>query len=71
MLKLKFSDIVDGEICFVRQKTERTTKKQKRDTSNYFSTNAAVIDKWGNKPLPDNYIFPYMKGNETAIELRP
>ena len=27
----------------------------------------AIIDKWGNKPLPDNYIFPYMKGNETAI----
>ena len=29
MLKLKFSDIVDGEICFVRQKTERTTKNRK------------------------------------------
>ena len=27
-----------------------------------------IIDKWGNKPLPDNYIFPYMKGHETAIE---
>lgn len=30
MLKLKFSDIVDGEICFVRQKTERTTRTGKR-----------------------------------------
>lgn len=30
MLKLKFSDIVDGEICFVRQKTERTTKTEKK-----------------------------------------
>ena len=70
MLKLKFSDIVDGEICFVRQKTERTTKNRKEIRATISVQMQAVIDKWGNKPLPDNYIFPYMKGNETAIEAK-
>ena len=68
MLKLKFSDIVDGEICFVRQKTERTTKNRKEIRAVVSSQLQTIIDKWGNKPLPDNYIFPYMKGHETAIE---
>lgn len=70
MLKLKFSDIVDGEICFVRQKTERTTKNRKEIRATISVQTQAVIDKWGNKPLPNNYIFPYMKGNETAIEAK-
>lgn len=70
MLKLKFSDIVDGEICFVRQKTERTTKNRKEIRATISVQMQAVIDKWGNKPLSDNYIFPYMKGNETAIEAK-
>ena len=68
MLKLKFSDIVDGEICFVRQKTERTTKNRKEIRAVVSPQLQTIIDKWGNKPLPDNYIFPYMKGHETAIE---
>ena len=56
MLKLKFSDIVDGEICFVRQKTERTTKNRKEIRATISVQMQAVIDKWGNKPLPDNHI---------------
>lgn len=70
MLKLKFSDIVDGEICFVRQKTEKTTKNRKEIRATISKQMQAIIDKWGNKPLSDNYIFPYMKGNETAIEAK-
>ena len=68
MLKLKYSDIIDDEICFVRQKTERTTKNRKEIRAVISPQMQAIIDKWGNKPLPDNYIFPYMKGHETAIE---
>ena len=29
LVKLKYSNIIDGEICFIRQKTERTTKNRK------------------------------------------
>lgn len=68
MLKLKYSDIVDGEIRFVRQKTERTTKNRKEICAVVSPQLQAIIDKWGNKPLPENYIFPYLKGGETAIE---
>lgn len=68
MLNLKYSNIVDGEICFVRQKTERTTKNRKEICAIISLPMQAIIDKWGNKPLRENYIFPYMKGNETAIE---
>lgn len=68
MLNLKYSNIVDGEICFVRQKTERTTKNRKEIRAIISPQIQTIIDKWGNKPLRENYIFPYMKGNETAIE---
>ena len=47
---------------------ERTTKNRKEIRAVVSSQLQTIIDKWGNKPLPDNYIFPYMKGHETAIE---
>lgn len=68
MLNLKFSDIVEGEICYVRQKTMRTTKSRKEIRAVVSPQLQEIINKWGNKPLPDNYIFPYLKGNETAID---
>lgn len=27
-----------------------------------------IINRWGNPYHPDNYIFPYLNGNETALE---
>ena len=68
MLNLKFSDIVDGEINYVRQKTVRTTKNRKEIRVVISPQLQAIIDKWGNEPLAENYIFPYLKGNETAVE---
>ena len=46
------------------------TKNRKEIRATISVQTQAVIDKWGNKPLPNNYIFPYMKGNETAIEAK-
>lgn len=68
LLKLKYSNIIDGEICFVRQKTERTAKNRKEIRVVICPEVQAIIDRWGNTPHPDSFIFPYMKGNETAIE---
>lgn len=27
----------------------------------------AIIDRWGNPPEPDNFIFPYLNGTEDAM----
>ena len=57
-VKLKYRDIVNGEICFVRQKTERTTRTRKEIRVIVSEPMRAIIDKWGNPPAPDAFIFP-------------
>lgn len=66
LIKLKFKDIKDGDICFVRQKTENTSKKRKEIRASLTVSVQNIIDKWGNKPLAENYIFPYLNGKENA-----
>lgn len=58
LTRLKFKNIVDGEICFVRQKTKRTTRVVKEIRAVIVPEMQAIIDRWGNKPKPDNFIFP-------------
>ena len=66
MLKLKYSDITDNEIRFVRQKTERTTRNRKEIRVSVTPIMESIIKEWGNPPQSENYIFPYLTGNETA-----
>jgi len=66
LVKLKFKNIKDGEICFVRQKTERTTKTRKEIRATVTEDMYRIIKRWGNKPQPDNYIFPYITDVEDA-----
>lgn len=70
MLQLKYSNIIDGEIHFVRQKTSDTTTNRK--TIKIFITPEIqhIIDKWGNPVNPDSYIFPFLKGGENPEELK-
>ncbi len=68
LVKLKYSNIQDGEICFVRQKTERTTKSIKEIRATINPEIEAIIKRWGNEPKPDNYIFPYLTGKETELQ---
>ena len=68
LVKLKYSNIQDGEICFVRQKTERTTKSVKEIRAIVNPEMEAIIKRWGNEPKPDNYIFPYLTGKETELQ---
>ena len=67
-VKLKYGDIVNGELCFVRQKTERTTRTRKEIHVIVSEPMQKIIDLRGNVPEPDNYIFPVLTGNETALE---
>jgi integrase/recombinase XerD len=66
LVKLKFKDIKDGDICFVRQKTESTSKNRREIRASVSLEIQNIIDKWGNKPIASNYIFPYLNGKEDA-----
>lgn len=66
LVKLKYKNIKDGEICFIRQKTEKTTKTRKEIRATITPEMEAIIKRWGNKPQLDNYIFPYIDGKEDA-----
>lgn len=68
LAKLHFSNIINGEICFVRQKTSRTAKTRREIKVVITDDIQRIIDKWGNKPKPDSFIFPYLKGNESPLE---
>ena len=68
LIKLKYSNIIDREIYYIRQKTERTTKNRKEIGAFIVPEMQAIIDKWGNPVDLDNYIFPYLKGNETPLQ---
>lgn len=68
LVKLKYKNIVDGEICFVRQKTERTTKTIKEIRAIVTPEMQAIIARWGNDRRPDHYIFPCITGTEDALK---
>ena len=70
LVKLKYKNIKDGEICFIRQKTERTTKTRKEIRATLSGEVQNLINKWGNKLQPENYIFPYLKGKEDAEKVK-
>ena len=69
LLFLQYSNIVDGEICFIRSKTSRTTKHSKEIRATITPEMWDIIHKWGNPNIsPQTYIFKYAKGNEDAFE---
>lgn len=70
LIKLKYSNIVDGEICFVRQKTERTTKKRKEIRAVITEEMYTILQRWGNPASENDYLFPFLNGKETPMELK-
>lgn len=67
LIRLKYTNIIDGEIFFVRQKTERTVKSRKEIRVIITAELQAIIDRWG-IPNQSDFIFPYLKGKETPLE---
>lgn len=65
LLQLKFSNISDGEIYWIRKKTERTSKKKREIRAILLPEMQIIIDKHGNPPESNNYIFPFLKGGES------
>lgn len=70
LAKLKYSNIVDDEIYFVRQKTEHTSKVKREIRVALLPELWAIINRWGNPQSENNYIFPYLSGKETELERR-
>lgn len=69
MLTLKYSNIRNGEICFLRAKTIRTSKVKKEVCAVLTPEMKAIITKWGNKSQkPDDYIFGFLTGKETPFK---
>lgn len=61
LVLLKYRNIIDGEICFVREKTKRTSNLIKEIRATLTPEMSEIIRKWGNPPSPDNYIFPLIE----------
>lgn len=69
-IRLRFKNIENGEICFIRQKTERTSREEKAIRAIITPPMQAIIDKWGNFPSPNNYLFPILTGKEDAFRAK-
>lgn len=66
MLLLKYRNVIGGEICFVRSKTESSYSSSKVVRAVMTSEMSEIISRWGNHPdgNPDTFIFPYANGIE-------
>lgn len=69
-MNLKFTNIIDGEICYIRRKTMRTSKKIKEIRAVITPQMQQIIDKWGNRKKPDNYIFSLVNHNEDPVQMK-
>lgn len=69
-IQLRYSDIINGEIYFKRQKTLNTTRTLKDIRVIVTEPMRAIIQRWGNIPHPDNYIFPHLVGAETPLRMK-
>ena len=71
LVTLKHSNIQNGEIYFIRAKTIKTSKIKKEIYAVITPEMQAIMDRWGNpeKNL-DSYIFDFLKGGETPIQIK-
>lgn len=60
MLRLKYSNIIDGDIVWYRQKTLHTNRHKKPIRAFITPEMQAIIKRWGIVATGDNYIFPYL-----------
>ena len=68
LISLKFSDIQNGEISFIRKKTKDRTHDVKRIYAAITPEMYSIINKWGNDPKKSVYIFPFLKPSDSAWE---
>lgn len=64
---LKYKNIINDTIIFVRSKTMNSTKHNQKPIAAIITEEIRlIIEKWGNKPIePEKYIFPILTDNLT------
>lgn len=67
LVRLKYSNIIDGEICYIRQKTVRTTSTVKEIRAIVTPQMQEIIDRWGNPKEPDHLIFPLIRPTDDPL----
>ena len=71
LLRLKFKNIVDGELVWYRQKTINQDRRKREIRAVITEEMQRIISTWGNRDnRPDNYIFPFLKQGLTPLEQR-
>lgn len=67
LLRLKYTDIQDGEIFFYRRKTIRTSRRKNEIAVTILPEMQRIIDQWGG---PGDFIFPGMEEAHNATDER-
>lgn len=67
---LKFKNIQDKNLKFIRQKTKYTSKKAPLIQVLLLPKALEIISNIGNENVPDNYIFPIFESGQTNIQKR-
>jgi len=71
ILHLKYGNIQNNEISYLREKTKRTSKVKKDIQAVLTPEMKLIIQKWGNSNKESNqFIFPYLNGSETPMEAK-
>lgn len=71
IVHLKYGNIQNNEITYLREKTKRTSKVKKDIQAVLTTEMKTIIKRWGNKnKASDQFIFPYLTGNETPMEAK-
>ena len=71
LANLRYKNISDGEINYIRQKTKRTARVRKEISIVITPEVEKILSRWGNKDIkPENYIFPYLEGITDPIKVK-
>lgn len=71
MLFLKYKNVIDGEIWFLRAKTVRSGGSPKVIRAVVTPEMLSILQRWGNPPDsgPDTFLFPYARPAMTPMEI--
>lgn len=71
MICLKWGDISEAEIQYLREKTKQTRKEKKPIIAPLLPEMKVILDRWGNKDRSaGSFVFGYLKGNPTPEKIR-
>lgn len=67
---LKYKNIHGDEIRFFREKSKNTTRQKRKQTIIFLTSETqSIINKWGNEPEPDNFIFRVLEKGDKEKDI--